>query len=284
MVEASAVKKLVTDKAIAYHKAYSDICDGSVVGGVFLAQVLYWGDKGTDEDGWFWKTHRQWQVETGLSRDQQVSARAKLVSIGILEEKICGVPAKLYFKVSYAKFAEALRSCSPTPEVESPDVAIPTTDVAIPTPSCSHDHTIKDSESTSENTTESTSVVEPRFESSKANFKAFRTRWRSAARARCPAGKSEITFRDSYERACAQYGEDEVLAMVDEYGPENAEWIKKFHGTPRQFFEVIDEIAEARKLTAQRVESTKFLDPYRKGGPLDLVANPSKPPDWKRNG
>lgn len=263
--ECAAVRKLVTDKPIAFHRCYVDICEGSVAGAVFLAQLLYWSDKGEDDNGWFWKTHKQWTKETGLTRDQQVTVRAALVKTGILSERLSGVPAKLFFKVDYNKLTEYLAS-SPVEENDSPDVAIPTSDVAIPTPRCSYDHTIKDSESTSENTTENThsEMNEISPTRSEPYFPAFRSRWRSATGVGCPKGKGEVAFVELYTSACARYAEEDVLSMVDEYGLENAEWIKKYRATPRKFFEELDEIAEARRLTAQRIENAKLSDPWEK--------------------
>ena len=96
-------------------------------------------------------------------------------------------------------------------------------------------------------------------------FRAFRERWRSATKVGCPRGKMEAEFVEKYVAACAQYGELEVLSMVDEYGVQNAEWIQKFRASPKKFFEEVDEIAEARKITAQRAEKAKLdIDPWER--------------------
>ena len=43
---------------------------GSVKAGLFLSQLLYWMDKGADEDGWLYKTREELYDETGLSRKE----------------------------------------------------------------------------------------------------------------------------------------------------------------------------------------------------------------------
>jgi hypothetical protein len=74
----------------------------------------------------------------------------------------------------------------------------------------------------------------------------------------------EPEFVEKYAAACAAYGELEVLSMVDEYGVQNAEWIQKFRASPKKFFEDVDEMAEARKITAQRIENSKPIDAWER--------------------
>ena len=49
--------------------------------------------------GWFYKTQKEIRDETGLTREEQETARRRLISAGVLEEDRRGVPAKLYFRV-----------------------------------------------------------------------------------------------------------------------------------------------------------------------------------------
>lgn len=40
---------------------------GDVKGALLLSQCLYWSDRGSDPDGWFYKAHDEWAEELGLS-------------------------------------------------------------------------------------------------------------------------------------------------------------------------------------------------------------------------
>ena len=50
----------------------------------FLGQLLYWSDKGTREDGFFWKTTADWVEETGLTEYAIRKAREDLEKAGLL--------------------------------------------------------------------------------------------------------------------------------------------------------------------------------------------------------
>lgn len=92
-------------RPVAY---YSNIARwlGSVGDAIFLCQLLYWYGKGKDPDGWIYKTQKEFEEETALSRYEQEHARRKLKSLGILEEERRGVPAKLYYRLNVDKMNE----------------------------------------------------------------------------------------------------------------------------------------------------------------------------------
>jgi len=92
-------------RPVAY---YSNIARwlGSVGDAIFLCQLLYWYGKGKDPDGWIYKTQKEFEEETALSRYEQEHARRKLKSLGILEEERRGVPARLYYHIDIDKFYE----------------------------------------------------------------------------------------------------------------------------------------------------------------------------------
>src|SRR5664279_1440922 len=37
---------------------------------ILLSQILYWGDRTKDPDGWFYKSYADWRAATGLSAAQ----------------------------------------------------------------------------------------------------------------------------------------------------------------------------------------------------------------------
>ncbi len=73
---------------------------------IFMCKLLFWSDKGSDPDGWIYKTMEEMTVETGLSRREQEGARKLLVERGLLYEKFKGIPRKLFFFVDRDKLDE----------------------------------------------------------------------------------------------------------------------------------------------------------------------------------
>jgi hypothetical protein len=108
--DAEAMQLLVREllqRPIAYHRALASI-GGGALAGLFLSQAWYWSGRTDDADGWFYKTRDEWTEETGLTRDEQETARKRLRSRQLLEEKRAGVPARLYFRVRVDALIEAL--------------------------------------------------------------------------------------------------------------------------------------------------------------------------------
>jgi hypothetical protein len=59
---------------------------GSLEGGVFLSQLLYWCDKGSTE--WFYKSYKEWHAETFLSEYQVRQATKRCIELGFLEVEL----------------------------------------------------------------------------------------------------------------------------------------------------------------------------------------------------
>jgi len=89
------------DRPIAYHVIFARIT-GSVTAAVFLSQAFYWQYRGKqEEDGWWWHTQKQWTDETGLSRREQETARKKLRSMGVIEERDEGMPSRKEYRLNF---------------------------------------------------------------------------------------------------------------------------------------------------------------------------------------
>lgn len=71
-------------RPVAYHPKLKQVT-GSTTSTILLSQLIYWTDK-TKNDGWIWKNSFELEDETGLTYNEQRSARKSLVSKGILEE------------------------------------------------------------------------------------------------------------------------------------------------------------------------------------------------------
>jgi hypothetical protein len=61
---------------------------GGLEGGVFLAQMLHWCDKGSNPQGWIYKTYAEWEEETFLSKYQVNQAAKKCIERGFLETTV----------------------------------------------------------------------------------------------------------------------------------------------------------------------------------------------------
>jgi uncharacterized phage protein (TIGR02220 family) len=81
---------------------------GDLETGLFLSQVIYWSDRGTRKDGFFYKTDDEWHQEIMLSKYSVRKARKKLEEMGLLETKVKkanGNPT-LHYRFSQNRFSE----------------------------------------------------------------------------------------------------------------------------------------------------------------------------------
>ncbi|MBK6744845.1 MAG: hypothetical protein IPG66_18570 [Hydrogenophilales bacterium] len=91
---------------------------GRVTAGLMLSQALYWTRILADQparQGWFWKTRDDWRNETGLSRREQDSARRTLKGLGLWQERLVGMPARVWYRVDLDALGK-LRSRPPIPD------------------------------------------------------------------------------------------------------------------------------------------------------------------------
>lgn len=92
------INKFFPKKAILYQPGLAIVLD-SVNTAILLSQLLYWHGKGSNKDGWIYKTIKEMEAETGLSRYQQETAIDKCRNLEILDYKISGIPAKRHFRI-----------------------------------------------------------------------------------------------------------------------------------------------------------------------------------------
>jgi hypothetical protein len=67
--------------------------------------MVYWHNR--MDGGWMYKTQANITSETALTRDEQETARKRLIALGVLEEELRGVPATMHYRIN----AERLRLC-----------------------------------------------------------------------------------------------------------------------------------------------------------------------------
>lgn len=71
---------------------------------MFLCRLVWWHGLQNDPDGWIFKSMIDLQRETGLSLDEQKSARRTLREMGIVQERHDRKNHKFYYRVDFAVF------------------------------------------------------------------------------------------------------------------------------------------------------------------------------------
>lgn len=114
---------LLLDRPIAYHRVCAELT-GSVAGGVFLSQAIYWQRQGKkNDDGWWWHTQAQWTSETGLSRRETDTARKRLKSLDILRERKVGIPQRIEYRIDDRVLAEKIEEYQQSVRKRQPRMA-----------------------------------------------------------------------------------------------------------------------------------------------------------------
>ena len=80
---------------------------GSVNASILFGHFFYWKDKGSSELG-VYRTADEIEVETGLSRDEQRTARRKLRERGVLIETEKRIEHRIYYKLDLDRFDEII--------------------------------------------------------------------------------------------------------------------------------------------------------------------------------
>lgn len=99
----------VFDVPITFHRCLVPVA-GGVTAALMLSQAIWLTEtQARTPDGWFLCSQEQWTQETGLSRWEQETARRDLRMAGLLEERLLGMPAKLWFRVCPKAVRDALQ-------------------------------------------------------------------------------------------------------------------------------------------------------------------------------
>jgi hypothetical protein len=86
---------------------------GSIESALFLNQCIYWSDRTTRKDGYFYKTYAEWQAETGLSRRDLDSARKRCAAwIDTKRTNANGAPTVHYYVDFDALIRDLLPICT----------------------------------------------------------------------------------------------------------------------------------------------------------------------------
>lgn len=122
-------KLALFDRPIAFHRSFLRLGVGTT-GALLLSQAVYWSQRTSDPNGWFYKSMAEWEEEIGLSPGEQATARKRLVGAGVLQEKRQGIPCRLYFRVDIDALLHKLLEAMPSPATMAAD--LPETDENTP--------------------------------------------------------------------------------------------------------------------------------------------------------
>ena len=92
-----------------FYPQLMDACGGNLAAAVMLSRAIQLGTlkqkqkKRSDPNGWFWKSAKDWQLETGISKKMQIHARKILVEHRLMSEKPGGKDGAIQFKVNREK-------------------------------------------------------------------------------------------------------------------------------------------------------------------------------------
>ncbi len=105
------IVRLLKDRPVACRPCLARIAVGEhrlgATAALLLSQLLYWDGKGRED--FIYKTADDFEKETGLTRQEQRTAREKLKQARIIHEKLQGTPPKLHFKVDMETLMALLR-------------------------------------------------------------------------------------------------------------------------------------------------------------------------------
>lgn len=222
--------------------------------GVLLCQFIYWRKKGLDPDGWVYKSAAEIEAETGLTYEKQLTARKKLKSLGLIEERHRRLDHQIDFRVSMSAFQEVFQVVESVPSGRDPIGEMGGTQIPVwvepsplwaePSPPNGRDpFRYKEAEITTETTTEITNKHTPVLvempSSTKSSIEDLQKQWFTEFWGyywrkddKIPAWrafKKHIRSEERYEqmlealRAVAP----EMLAKDKQFRPMAATWLNK---------------------------------------------------------
>jgi len=120
----------VLDRPIAYHRSLVNVT-GTVTGAVLLSQAIYWQNRCSNRDGWWYKTQEDWEIETGLSRHELESAKKSCSKV--MSTKLCGLPRRTWYKVNVDSLIMEMSDSGAKIRLDPEQQEVAETDTTAPT-------------------------------------------------------------------------------------------------------------------------------------------------------
>ena len=106
-------------RTVAFHPSLKKVT-GSTTATLLLCQLLYWTPKA--RDGWIWKTNDEIEEETGLTHNEQKTARLALIELNLIQYEFKRLDHTSRYKVNSQVLNELWDAChvsSATPNKEA---------------------------------------------------------------------------------------------------------------------------------------------------------------------
>ena len=107
----SLIMQAFGEKPVAFNPMLAEVARCPMAG-LFLSQLLFWWGKGSRREGMIFKTIKEMQSETHLSRSRQSRAIAIWKKLGVVEVEYHDVPRRRYFRINEDRLIELLERIS----------------------------------------------------------------------------------------------------------------------------------------------------------------------------
>ena len=104
----SIIGRLLDEGPVAIRPAIVRLLKGNGNAAILLCQLLYWTYRTPNAQGWCYNNQKKLSEQTGLGERAQLTARRVLIKKGFLEEKLKGIPARLYMRLNLENLADQL--------------------------------------------------------------------------------------------------------------------------------------------------------------------------------
>lgn len=95
---AHPLKALIGGRSVAHFATLGKIYGSNSA--LLLSSLCFWEGKGVDPD-WSYKSAEEIYDETGMTENEQRSARSRLVKCGVIQEERRGIPYRLWYRVNW---------------------------------------------------------------------------------------------------------------------------------------------------------------------------------------
>ena len=106
-----AVRSISGQNKVITGSAFLTDFAGSLEAGVLLSQIIYWSDRTSDPDGWFYKSYDDWFGELKIKKKSVMGIISKLESAGIIETTVRNDPrgiTKKHYRIITDRFDKTL--------------------------------------------------------------------------------------------------------------------------------------------------------------------------------
>jgi hypothetical protein len=101
------VKDMLPNRVVGYSPDLARMVGGATVG-LFLSQLLFLSDKGSNPEGWVYKSEAEMGKETGLTKREQQTARRKLLALGVIQIVRRGFKFTYHFRIVWERLYQVI--------------------------------------------------------------------------------------------------------------------------------------------------------------------------------